>query len=78
VKYLWKFIKSANTSSVHSAYITAYETVYCYFLLNIKHGASPLYWGIQLSSAGTDEQRENQLSDSTHFQPNNLHVPTKH
>ena len=30
--------------------------MHCYFLLNIKHGASQLYWGrgFQLSSAGTE------------------------
>jgi len=27
--------------------------MHCYFLLNVKHGASQLYWGVQLSSAGT-------------------------
>jgi len=42
-------------------YVHTCMKMHCYFLLNVKHGASQLYLGgLQLSSAGTEElPREN-------------------
>jgi len=35
-------------------YVHTCMKMHCYFPLNVKHGASRLYWGgLQLSSAGT-------------------------